>query len=825
MAEQAATADRRNEPGGAITKEVLVEILQATPDFVAMADENGEMLFLNAGARAMIGLPAASDGLGFEIPPEARQAGTYRRPEWAKRKLLEEGFPTAREHGIWRGETALYDADGNEVAISHIVLAHFDADGRAVRYSTIMRDITAEKRQQRALAVYQAVFQDCRDAILLLDTDGTVVEANPAACQLFTAPGVETLIGTAMARLVPQEPGGGTPSADLLQNQITRTRKSGSASFEARLAGLTGQDFPAAIQLSRVVSESVTRLVAVVRDVTTRQARYEAIFNHTYQFTGLLTPDGLALEANDTALKFAGTSRSKVIGRYLWETPWFQNTADPESELREAVGRAARGEFVRYEREIVGADGPRVIDFSIRPFADARGEITMLIPEGRDITELVAARRQLQELAYRDQVTGLPNRRAYHDHMAELLGRAAGGQRRTAVLVVKMERFPAIVRAFGHQVAEEAVRAFAARIQVSLPQGSYLAYVSEAQFAVVLADLANPGLARRAANRIWQELQQPLALQGAQLQRQAWIGVALAPDHGRSSEELLRQGEIAMDNGRDSDGGGVWFADPDSAERGARRLSLTEQLRAALDRNQVSVAYQPLVAPQGGALVGLEALARWHDPEAGWVPPETFVPLAVESGLARQLGEQVLHQVLADLAAWQRAGYALPRVAVNVTRQELRDPVLSTQLLAALRDHGLSPGVLELDVPESLFAELAEGPRHLLTQLRRSGVGVAIDDFGAGACPLVRLGQLPADRLKLARAVLAQAPEADGEAALLDSLAALAGGFGLGVVGKGVESAQQRSRLAACGAGAAQGFHIAEPMSPGAAAEYLSASG
>ncbi len=412
--------------------------------------------------------------------------------------------------------------------------------------------------------------------------------------------------------------------------------------------------------------------------------------------------------------------------------------------------------------------------------------------------------------ATHDTLTGLPNRALFNDRLELALALARRqDDSRTAVLLVDLDRFKEVNDTLGHHQGDMLLREVGERLKGTLRETDTIARLGGDEFALILPLVVDEEGAVGAAMRMQKVLADPIALDGVLVQVDASIGIALYPDHGADSETLVRQADVGMyDAKRSHAGHKVYVAahDPYSP----RRLGMVAALRSALDNEELILHYQPKVAVGGGELCGVEALVRWPDPERGLVPPADFIPLAESTGLIKPLTIYVLKQALAQVGEWLDKGLEVP-VAVNLAARSLLDAGFPGQVAALLKDAGVPPELLELEVTETMMLEDPTRSMEVLTRLDAMGIALSIDDFGTGYSSLAQLKRLPVRTLKIDRGFVAAMCSDDRDAFIVRSSIQLGHNLGLTVVAEGVEDSSTLAALGTLGCDSAQGYLIKRP--------------
>jgi diguanylate cyclase (GGDEF)-like protein len=431
-----------------------------------------------------------------------------------------------------------------------------------------------------------------------------------------------------------------------------------------------------------------------------------------------------------------------------------------------------------------------------------------LVIENAQLREVEQLRlRQLATEAHHDPLTGLANRRRLIEELeATVYGT---GARTCAVLMIDLDRFKEINDSFGHSVGDDLLCLVGPRLQQALHRGDLLARMGGDEFAVLLPD-ADDARAREVAESLGAALRDAFELDGMPLHIDASIGIALCPDHGRDRSLLLARADTAMYVAkRGRRGFEVWAPDGTPASRD--RLETLEQLRTALDTDQLVTHYQPKLDLRTGTVVGLEALVRWEHPTRGLLYPDVFLPLAEQAGLMRRLALGVLERSLRDLQQWRGAGLDLS-VAVNLSVSNLQDVALPEQVEMLLDAFAVPAAALTLEITEDVLMADAARSQQVMAGLRRLGVRLSVDDYGTGYSSLSYLRALPVDELKLDRSFVVSLTTDERAAAIVRSTLQLSRDLGMNMVVEGVEDAATLAALRAWGCDIAQGYHIARPM-------------
>lgn len=460
-------------------------------------------------------------------------------------------------------------------------------------------------------------------------------------------------------------------------------------------------------------------------------------------------------------------------------------------------------------------------DYAAPPAAARDDEIGRLADAFGLMTEAIASREaRISELAYRDSLTGLPNRTHFLDRLARALRAEGARERGLAVLTLDLDRFRLINDALGHAFGdlvlhEVGQRLLAAGVRqreadATLQDGeSGVARLGGDEFAVLVPG-ADAWAAKVVAGRIAAALEQPMSVQGQLIDVGASVGIAVFPDHCDDAGELMRCADVAMYQAKHANAG-VSVYDASHHSRNAASLSLLTELRRAVETDQLVLFYQPKYAFEDGGALSVEALVRWVHPQRGFVPPMAFIPFAEQTGYIRAITLWVLERAVGQCAAWNRAGRAV-RVGINLSARDLMQPELPDQFCAMLERHGCEAPWVTLEITESAVLDEPRKALATLERLRAIGCQLSIDDYGTGYSSLSYLRQMPVQELKIDRSFVMNLLTRHGDEIIVRSTIELAHNMGLLVTAEGVESEAVLQRLGELGCDLVQGYCIGKPM-------------
>ncbi len=431
---------------------------------------------------------------------------------------------------------------------------------------------------------------------------------------------------------------------------------------------------------------------------------------------------------------------------------------------------------------------------------------------------------QIKHQVFHDTLTGLPNQLLFEERTTAALAQRSRSGEGLAVLFIDLDRFKRVNDSLGHPTGNELLRQVATRLSGAVRGGDTVARMGGDEFTLLLPTVRSTGEAVLVAEKILRHFLDPFVLDGHKLHVTPSIGIAVAPDDGTRPSALLKNADTAMyrAKARGRNCFEVYSIDMNAAAH--RRLALEGDLHAALEAGQLRVVYQPQVDLTTGRIVGVEALARWEHPVLGMIGPDTFIPLAEETGLIVALDDWVLRTACAQGRAWTDAGLPPLRIAVNVSGRAFHRTQVVERVVEALARTGLAPGHLELEITESMAIDSHDDTRPIFRDLESLGVKIAIDDFGTGYSALSRLQGFPFHTLKIDRSFVSAIETPDDDAPIVAAMIAMAHALKLSVVAEGVETSTQLAFLERHNCDIAQGYLFSRPIEPDQVAALVSRS-
>ena len=574
-----------------------------------------------------------------------------------------------------------------------------------------------------------------------------------------------------------------------------------------------------------VISRDITarkRAEAVLRD---SEERFRTLFEESRQPT-LLVEDGRFTAANRAALAMLGIDRPE---RFLGLTPADispplqpdgRGSAEKAGEVIRVAFAQGGNEFEWEHRRVNGeAFIARVTVTAIR-----QGDKGLLHVVWNDITEQKRARERIEFLAYKDPLTGLPNRLLGQDRLRQALASAQRRQTRLAVLYLDLDKFKYINDTYGHAMGDQVLQSVAHRLSQGLRAEDTLCRLSADEFMLILQGLPadNPSMhLAEVCERVLESIAEPHEVNGLRLFSALSIGIALFPQDGDDPESLMLNAHMALNEAKKVGQNSYRFFEPGMNAAMIRFVLTRDALRSALVNREFELHYQPQVNLHTGRVVGVEALIRWRRPGEGMKLPADFIPEAEESGLIVPIGRWALHEACRQVAAWQAAGWPDLVVGVNLSAVQFRQGQVIADVQAALADSGLNPACLDLELTESLLLQHEASILAILAGWKALGIRLSIDDFGTGYSSLAYLKRFKVDKLKIDRSFVINISRDAEDRAIVQAMIEIARGLKLKSIAEGVEDAALAEQLRLMGCDEVQGYLYAKPLPPAEFKQWL----
>lgn len=522
--------------------------------------------------------------------------------------------------------------------------------------------------------------------------------------------------------------------------------------------------------------------------------------------------DGIALEINDAFSRLLGYPREEIIGKEVYQFA----TAEGQEAIKQAILSGSESVYeaigVRKDKTTFNAElFGKIVEYEGGP---AR------VSAIRDITARKQAEQQIHFMAYHDDLTNLANRKLFLEKLEQTIQYSKEQGSKFAVMFLDLDRFKVINDIFGHSSGDQLLKIVANRLVYTLPATATIARLGGDEFTLLLPEIGNEELAENAAKQILEVIGQPFEIAGRELTISASIGISTFPNGGSDVETLVKNADTAMYRAKDTGRNNYQIYTDAMDAQAFERLAMEQDLRKAIERDELILHYQPQVNIQTGRVVGVEALVRWKHPVHGMVSPAKFIPLAEDTQLIIPIGEWVLRTACKQNKMWQEAGFPPKRVAVNLSANQFQQANLVEVVANVLEETELEPQYLELEITESIAMQNVEHVINTLRQLTQLGIEISMDDFGTGYSSLNYLKHFPIHRLKIDQSFVHDVTFDPLDAAIATSIIAMAHSLGLNVIAEGVETEEQLMFLQEKKCDEMQGYFFSRPL-PSEAIEDL----
>ena len=563
--------------------------------------------------------------------------------------------------------------------------------------------------------------------------------------------------------------------------------------------------------------------VGMAIDITERKKAEEALvladkmFEHSYGSIVITDVDANIIRVNPAFTRISGYSREDVVG----QNPRILKSGrhNPEFYLAfwEKLTQTGRWQGEIWNKRKNGEE--YVERLSVSAIRDEAGKITHYIGLADDITESEANKSRIEFLSYHDALTGLPNRALAGDRLDQAIVHAH--RERVAVIFIDLDDFKSINDTAGHAAGDQLIQAVAERLKACVPEHDTVGRQGDDEFIVLLTEVDELDDVNKLLVGIQEQIARPYRVGNMELSVTGSIGVAIYPEDGRDSVTLMQKADMAMNSAKQSGRNMHRFFTEEMNSYMLEHLLIRSSMQRALTRSEFMLHYQPLLDLAENRVIGAEALMRWEHPDLGMIKPGRFIQVAEESGMIIPIGSWVLREACRQAMSWQASGYADLLIAVNISALQFQRGDLEHEVKSALKESGLPPHCLELELTESILIQDAEQSLETINRLKEMGVRLSIDDFGTGYSSLAYLRRLPVDKLKIDRSFVTDITERQDDAAIALSIIMLAHTLQKTAIAEGVETREQYDFLKSQGCDQIQGYYYSPPLPAGKFAEFL----
>ena len=599
-------------------------------------------------------------------------------------------------------------------------------------------------------------------------------------------------------------------SVDLQRGTAEDALRESLDALESNLNALTHSN-------ARLMAEKSVRR-AVEQNLFQEHERAQVTLNSIAD--GVITTDleGRVTYANPAAQKLCGWSGDEALGHAVAEVcPMLDPVSrEPHPCAMESVLGNDRPEALPRSSVLVRRDGSEAaVEDTWAPMHDRDGRTVGAVLVLHDVSAVQAMSQRMQHLAQHDALTDLPNRFLLNDRLTQAISLALRHGTRTAVLFLDLDRFKHVNDTLGHQTGDRLLQQITRRLKNCCEQDtSTISRHGGDEFIIVLPEVGESYDAARTATQVLKSITEPYFVDGNEIHISASIGISVCPEDGEDTDTIIKHAEAAMYQAKSQGRNNYQFFTRHINERALRRFALERNLRRAIAREESALYYQPKISIADRRLIGAEALIRWHNLQEGMVPPTQFIPVAEESGLIIPIGEWVLRKACEQNRAWQQAGYAPIPISVNVSAVQFREKHFLDMVRRVLKETGLDPRYLELELTESVTMQDLELTVSLLESLKQMGVSLSIDDFGTGYSSLSYLKRFPIDTLKIDRSFVQDVTTDPDSAAIIGAIIGMAKSLKQQVIAEGVETREQFEFLRWQGYDGIQGYFFSQPLAP-----------
>lgn len=773
------------------TRQRLVSSLfERSSTAIAVVDLEGHTIWANDACWELVGLDS----------PQAQQRDqiTLLSPDTVGAATWPDLVDAMQSGRTWQGEfMGLKTADQAMLCDLTVmpVQRATTKGGETLSLAILVNQSSRSAFDQEVMAGFPLYFravEQSADGMLVIDHHGRIAFVNPAAA---------TLLGASSDALLGQDfglPFGVEGSATSIE-LVTGNKL---AFVEMRTAPITWEGDDATL----VMLHDMTQVRDAETALAMRTQAMEAVANGVFT----TNTEGKITWANRAMAEMSGYAANELLGQPF---DILRSDHHPDSFFEDMLACTRRGEVWRGRVINRHKDGELyTAEQTISPVRDATGRITQYVTIQEDISERLKTQDELIRLAQYDTLTGLPNRSLFMERLTSAVARAKRSGDMAAVMLLDLDNFKFVNSNYGHNTGDQLLNMVKERLANLLRTTDTLARIGGDEFAILLENVKDMGAANTTIRRLFDALWEPMSIDGRTLKTGASAGVAMYPKDDTDPTSLLADAELAMFQAKAQGRHALCYFDREADIR--QRLSLEEDLRHALERGELWLAYQPQIDVATNQVIGAEALLRWSHPKRGLVAPGQFIPIAESSDLILSIGDWIISEICRQSQAWTQAGLPKLQLGFNVSGVQFRRSNLHEHVIESLLSKGLPIEAIDIEITETVAMERTGKVRENFGRLSDAGISISMDDFGTGFSSLSNLQAFPVRRLKVDGSFVAGIGKKKDDEKIVEAIISLSQSLGMRVVAEGVETEVQAQFLKERGCDEIQGYLVSKPLPP-----------
>ena len=677
------------------------------------------------------------------------------------------------------------------------------------------RQASLVSRLQASESRFRSIFNNVNDGILIHDlVEDKIVDTNPRMRRLFGCSRSQ-VTNLGIKELSADDP---AENLEVARHHIAKARDGEPSRFEWKVRRPGGGSFWAEVTIRTAEIDGKAYAIMVIRDISEQKASLErlrlaaAVFDSTRDGIVITDESPVIISANPAYCRSTGYPLNELEGQ------------DPAFIRANGNQEDSTPQMWRILKELGYWEGDIKVRIRTGEVRDQRLKVTAVSGNGNgpthyvgvysDITDLRQVQKKLEDLAYYDPLTRLPNRLLFHSRIESAIERARTSGQKLAVVYLDLDNFKNVNDSFGHPLGDDLLIAVTRRLQSHVNDRGLLAHLGGDEFALLVENLEDPDELTRFSESLLERLESPFDLGNSNtVYMSASAGISSYPQHARSPVEMIQYAHAAMYLAKKLGRHQVCWFTPGLVHKASERLQLEAKLHKGLENQEFVLYYQPIRAgKRGEKTIGYEALCRWQPPGEPMVSPEKFIPVAEDSGLIIPLGEWVIKRACEQLREWHDQGHTDRSISVNLSARQFLTRDICSMLRGVLEKTGASPGHLHLELTESILMEQGHEVLSTLEELKKTGVSLVLDDFGTGYSCLAYLRHMPLDLIKIDRQFINDMVDHAAARELVMAIISMAKCLHLEVLAEGIENEEQLELLIGMGCDQYQGFHFGKPV-------------